>query len=130
MQSALFCKVNPLQRPRVSFKGNIYTPTDNQQELFREIRDLIHVPTIDQPIILDTYINFKRPKNRRVHFPIITRYYGDEDNLRKAICDALQRLQVIKDDKLIIGGENYKLFDDDDWLFFIIYEANKAKLHE
>jgi hypothetical protein len=35
-------------------------------------------------------------------------HIGDEDTLRRAVCDALTKAGVLADDRWIIGGQNYK----------------------
>lgn len=64
-------------------------------------------------MIVDTYINFKKAENTEMIYPV-AKQHGDEDNLRKAILDAMTATRIIGDDSLVLGGENYKAFSDVD----------------
>ena len=55
------CAVRPLCRPRISRGGFVYQPTKNQQSLFYELQQVREVLDIDYPVIIDTYIMFKKP---------------------------------------------------------------------
>lgn len=119
----IFCQVMPLARPRMKWavKGT-YQPLKNQQEL-RQGLTFYDSLSIDQPVIIDTYINLKRAKTSKMKFPT-GRCHGDEDNLRKAINDAIVHQRIITDDKLILGGENYKFFGEEDVCLIVIYSVN------
>lgn len=120
----LMCAIRPLNRPRIKVygynKANVYQPKTNQAELKREL--LKYMPMhIDIPVIVDTKIIFERKKNKD-KWPIAPRY-GDEDNLRKAINDALVDHGTIVDDRLVVGGSNMKVFSDHDMCVVEIYCA-------
>ena len=59
------------------------------------------------------------PKGNSV-FPASS-YWGDEDNLRKALNDALQATGMVVDDGLVLGGENFKCFGVSDAVEIRIY---------
>jgi Holliday junction resolvase RusA-like endonuclease len=123
-QFHLFCPVKPLQRPRINKHTRaIYQPTENQIELLNELA-LFPVDEFNFPMIVDIYINFDRG-DKLAPFPIENRY-GDEDNLRKAVCDALQAKKVIINDNLILGGSTYKCFNTTDFTLIKIYSVKKA----
>ena len=88
------------------------------------MNELAHYATdlpIIIPIIVDHYYYFIGDKTK---FPTSNRI-GDEDNLRKAINDALQHksIRIIRDDKMIVGGEQYKLYSDGDHVIIQIWSA-------
>ena len=122
---SLPCRAKPLPRPRVvgtKFGQRVFQPLGNQMQL----RGLLaHEPElmVTRPVIVDSYVYFKSSK--RLQFPA-TKAYGDEDNIRKAICDGLQAAKIITDDALIVGGENFKLFGDSDSVVINIFEAEAA----
>lgn len=125
----LFTPIQPLQRPRLNFyTKSIYQPIKNQQDLFSELKN--HKTgkgeEIVTPCIVDTFIYYR--KEGKSKYPI-TKKYGDEDNLRKAINDALVRFGIIHDDRLIVGGENYKMFSDDDYAFVYIWSIADQPEH-
>jgi len=118
----LYCIVQPLERPRIGKGGQFYTPRDNQLNLYREVNYYARTKSklIDFPVIVDCFFFFKF-KTSEKKFPT-DNAYGDTDNLVKAIYDALSpsskvlknstiERKIISDDRLIIGGENFKLFD-------------------
>jgi len=123
----LFCKIRPLQRPR-SAKGRIiYQPVDNQKPLFFEIQNYRNI-NIKGAIIVDSYINFEKPPKNKHKYPV-SLGWGDEDNLRKAINDALVKYNVIDDDKNVVGGNNFKAFGDrEDFNILRIYEVDGCEL--
>ena len=118
----LFCRIEPLKRPR----NNYHTPRDNQLSLYNQINYYIpngRYKTIDKPVIIDIFTFYSIPKARDKEFPT-AQGYGDHDNLVKAVNDALAphskiigKLvagKILQDDRLIVGGENFKLFDQYD----------------
>lgn len=110
----LLVRPRPLARPRVGEHGNMYQPKDNQLELINAFSEW-PVGPLDYPMIVDSYINFRKPESTEDKYPT-GRHYGDEDNLRKAILDAMVATRIITDDSLVVGGENYKAFSDRDCL--------------
>jgi Holliday junction resolvase RusA-like endonuclease len=115
----LFETIHPLARPRLNYHSKkVYQPKENQQGLLSTIKNYEPME-IGRPCIVDTYINFEKQKGT---YPVANKY-GDEDNLRKAICDALQHGKIISDDRFIVGGENYKAFNEEDICLVKIYEA-------
>ena len=120
----LFIKVEPLQRPRLNrHSKHIYQPKKNQAFLMDELSNYC-IATIEEPVIIDTYINFIN-RNKTPYDHPVTSQYGDEDNLRKGINDALVIKEIIKDDLLVVGGENYKAFSTEDVVLIRIYIAKK-----
>lgn len=105
----LYCLVEPLARPRARWavKG-VYQPMENQKAL-RDALSAYDPLEIADPVIIDSYIGMLRAKSCKLAFPTGQRH-GDEDNLRKAINDALVAQGILTDDKLVIGGENFKFF--------------------
>jgi hypothetical protein len=76
-------RCRPLSRPRLT-KGRVYQPLKNQFELL-EAMDHCFMPIVD-PVIVD--VNFLFRGHGKHEWPV-QRAIGDEDNLRKAVCDAL-----------------------------------------
>ncbi len=118
----LHCQVQPLRRPRMRWhvKG-VYQPLENQKEL-REALKAYDSLSIPHPVIVDTYINLERAKSCKLPFPT-GRLHGDEDNLRKALNDALIDRQILTDDKLILGGTNYKMFGPENQCLVVIWSV-------
>lgn len=96
--------------------GRVYQPLKNQEEL-REQLGVYPKKRIDHPVIVHSYSHFAG----EVGFPT-DNHFGDEDNLRKAILDALVHAEILADDRYVIGGENYKLFAEEPYLLVRIYE--------
>lgn len=122
-----FCRVHPLARPRLG-KYTVYQPKEKQYELLDQIMNYRLENPIDEPVMVDVTIYFKPPVNYRRHPPKypISNYYGDIDNLTKAVFDALcltpkKGWGVISNDRLIVGGESMKLFGDEDYCRIRIY---------
>ena len=90
--------------------GRVYQPLKNQFELL-EAMDHCFLPIVD-PVIVD--VNFLFRGHGKHEWPV-QRGIGDEDNLRKAVCDALVKRGYILDDRLILGGETLKFFAPEDW---------------
>lgn len=107
---------------RFHVKG-IYQPLDNQQEL-RQALTAYDSTAIAEPVIIDTYINLERAKSCKLAFPT-GRLHGDEDNLRKAINDALVDRQIVTDDRLILGGLNFKMFGPENQCLIVIWSVHK-----
>ncbi len=111
----LFCRVEPLKRPRAHvIRGfaKIYQPKDNQRALLHTVAQLSPLG-FDQPVLIDMYINLKKAASSRLMFPTGQRH-GDEDNLRKAVNDALVAGGHLTDDSLVLGGQTTKFFANDD----------------
>lgn len=131
----LWCEVQPLERPRVK-DGRVYQPVLNQQELWKELQRYVDRGSpylfgalhkiINRAIIVDQYYYFQR-KGRKTHHPIQLQL-GDEDNLRKGVNDALVKLGVIDDDKHIIGGQQYKIWDEESYVIIRIYGVKDATI--
>jgi Holliday junction resolvase RusA-like endonuclease len=121
----IFQRINPLARPRLNYHSKtVYQPKQNQVALLADIQNFSPLEIAD-PIIVDTYINFEA-KGKSSH--PVSKQFGDDDNLRKAIADALQSAKIIKDDRLIVGGENYKAFGSEDCCLVKIYHV-KGETH-
>lgn len=116
----IFQRINPLPRPRLNYYSKtIYQPKENQKSLLADIQNFQHLE-ITFPVIIDTYINFEA-KGKTRH--PTAKQYGDEDNLRKAICDALQYGKILEDDRWIVGGNNYKWMGKEDCCLVEIYKV-------
>lgn len=114
-----FGRAYPLQRPRRAKQGGVYQDLSDQQEMIYQLKQ--HEPlSLEIPIILDTLIFFKRPTKLNIPYPTQNKF-GDIDNIQKAIADNLQKAGHIVDDRLIVGGQSYKLFADEDWVSITIY---------
>ncbi len=125
----VFCAVAPLMRPRMRWavKG-VYQPLENQKE-FRDALMAYTPLAIAEPVIIDTYISVKAAKSCKLKYPT-GRLHGDEDNLRKAINDNLVDRQIITDDKLVLGGENFKFFGPEEMCLILIWAVNKTETVE
>lgn len=119
---SLDVKVRPHPRPRFSKSGIAYTPKRNE-----ELRLALGRPPfcINEACIVDSIVSISRSKRSKTNFPI-SRYYGDEDNLRKAICDLLVDVGYLFDDSLVLGGSNYKTFASSDTLTLKIWSVHGA----
>lgn len=106
-------RVLPLARPRMRYgvKG-VYQPLANQQNLRSALASYAPLK-ISFPVIIDTCVGMLKAKRCKTKWPV-GRLHGDEDNLRKAINDALIDREILTDDKLILGGENFKFFSSED----------------
>lgn len=118
----LFCKVRPLQRPRLN-RGNVYQPKNDQMELYREVKEYAKYIKIDKPyLIVDVEVSFRKRNNDDNIFPIINSY-GDGDNILKAVNDALVYNNIISDDRFIISNSITKSFGEEDYCNVKIYNA-------
>jgi Holliday junction resolvase RusA-like endonuclease len=126
----IFQRINPLARPRLNyFSKTIYQPKENQKALLSDIAKFEPME-IAFPVLVDTYINFV-PQGRQSAPTVASN--GDEDNLRKAISDALQHGKILVDDRYILGGENYKAFGIEDCCLIKIWAVagydNTEEIH-
>jgi len=115
----LFCKVQPLARVRHD-NNHSYQPKENQKELMLALAPytaLMKNEPIDYPVIIDLTLLFDRgTPGKSAHqgeYPTAPKF-GDEDNLRKAMNDALVTAAIISNDRFVIGGETYKVFAEED----------------
>ena len=125
MSIPLFIRVQPLARPRASRAGSfttIYQPKGNQKELLHALDGFFKLNII-RPVIIDTFVNLKPAPSTELEHPT-GKNHGDEDNLRKAICDALVSRHIIADDSLILGGSNFKVYGPENAAIIDIYEVN------
>jgi len=121
----LFVKVSPLARPRLNYHNkSVYQPKENQQALLAEMNNFEAIE-IAFPIICDTFINFAKGKSKTMW--AVAQKYGDEDNLRKAICDAMQDAKIVVDDRFIVGGENYKHLATEDVALIKLWSVEGEK---
>lgn len=120
----LNCKVCPLARPRKGYYGNMYQPKENQRELFNALDEYVAtngiLEPLDQPLCIDICIQFERKPSNKSKVPT-SRFYGDLDNLVKAVNDALVAKGIIKDDSIIIRSLSEKRFGDSNNLWINIY---------
>lgn len=126
----LFCKARPLQRPRLSPHGTVYQPKDNQEELLLALAEYTPVvggQPIATPIIIDMIFTFETrgiryAKVPRAEYPTAAAY-GDEDNLRKGVNDALVQTKIIHDDRLVVGGETFKVYGQENQVSIKIWSV-------
>ena len=120
----LFCKVNPLARPRLNkHRNGIYQPKDNQSELLLELKNY-RGKNIDVPVFVDCWIQLCPDKKFELNWHPIDKQFGDVDNLLKAICDGLVTLEILNDDRFIVGTDTRKSIGNDDFLYIIIWSAD------
>lgn len=121
----LFCRVEPLPRPRGHAVGGfvkVYQPKTNQKVLLANL-GAVAALNLDQPVIVDLYMNFKKAPTSKLHYPT-GRNHGDEDNLRKAVCDALVANKHLRDDSLILGGQTMKWWGEEDFTVIDVFSVN------
>jgi Holliday junction resolvase RusA-like endonuclease len=80
---------------------------------------------IDFPVIIDLFINFSLSYVKNASDHPTSKSYGDEDNLRKAVMDALVYCGHLKDDRYVVGGETFKSFGSDDLAVIKIFKIHK-----
>lgn len=115
LELLVFCKIRPLERPRKAFNSqHFYQPKDNQLELFDELQryQMLVARPIEEPVIIDIICSFAKGKSTADH-PVAPAY-GDEDNLRKAVNDALVEKLIMANDRYVIGGTTWKIYDEED----------------
>jgi Holliday junction resolvase RusA-like endonuclease len=123
LKMPLFCRVNPLGRPRLNkHRNGIYQPKENQIELLAEVKNY-GSKNITGPIFVDTWIQIHPDKEFEMSYHAIDKQFGDLDNLVKAIYDALVTFEVIEDDRFIVGGDIRKSLGEDDFCFITIWSA-------
>lgn len=126
---AVFCEVAPLARPRMRWKvKGVYQPLQNQQELRQALAAYTPL-AISEAVIIDTYIALKAAKSCKLKYPTGLRH-GDEDNLRKAVNDALVDRQILLDDRLVIGGENFKFFGPEGMCLALVWSVHPTETRE
>jgi Holliday junction resolvase RusA-like endonuclease len=104
-----------MARPRRSRQGHFYVPKENQKPLLCSIKR--QTSCLNEPLILDVYIAFDCQG-----FPVAPSF-GDEDNLRKSVADALVHAGYVANDRWILGGETYKFGADRDFLVAKIWRV-------
>lgn len=112
----LFCRIEPLARPRVNyFTKRIHQPLDNQQALLTEV-STFDPSKISGPVYVDIAIILQTPTPKRGAPPPhpTSKAYGDLDNLAKAVNDALVKAQILADDSIIVGHAITKAFGPED----------------
>lgn len=126
----VFCRVHPLQRPRVAPAGHVYQPLDDQLELREELipYEAIVKKPIAIPVVIDMVFYFSRGTAKQV-YPTAPGY-GDEDNLRKAMNDALAARGILENDRLVIGGSTWKLFGESDEAHVTVWKAGPKSVEE
>lgn len=115
----LYCRVNPLERPRLNFLSkHVYQPLKNQAELLAEMA--LHADTyINEPVLVETFIT-----HTGKHPPHVTaKEYGDLDNQAKAIHDAMVKCNIIHDDRLIVSATQHRAFGDTDFCLVRIWSV-------
>lgn len=125
----IFCRIEPLARPRARhYVKGVYQPLENQRE-YRQALMAYDALCIGKPVIIDTYICMKSAKTTKLKHPV-GRLHGDEDNLRKAINDGLVDRCIIMDDKLVLGGENFKFFGPEEVCLILIWSVHDTETSE
>jgi Holliday junction resolvase RusA-like endonuclease len=66
------------------------------------------IAKLDEAVHVDVQFWFDRPKTVKTPYPIGNQ--GDIDKLLRSTYDGLVMAQVMRDDRLIVGGEQYKDF--------------------
>ena len=132
----LWCEIQPLERPRIS-NGRVYQPIDNQKQLINELLrysqqgSQIYVngikKLVNTPVIVDQFYYFDK-RGREYRHPTVLQL-GDEDNLRKGVNDALVKASILDDDKNIVGGQQYKIWDRESYVVVRIYGVKDAYIH-
>jgi Holliday junction resolvase RusA-like endonuclease len=122
----LFCRVNPLMRPRLNkHKNNIYQPKENQVELLNEIVNY-GGKAIDYPCFVDVWIQLLPDKEFELSYHAIDKQFGDVDNLLKAVYDALVFHKVLTDDRFIVGADVRKTLGQDDFCYVTIWSSENG----
>ena len=120
----LFCRVNPLARPRLNkYRNGIYQPKDNQTELLLDLKNYIN-KNITGPIFVDCWMQFCPEKRFELNWHPVDKQFGDIDNLLKSIFDGMVTNKVFPDDRFIVGTDTRKAIGDDDFLFVNIWSAD------
>jgi Holliday junction resolvase RusA-like endonuclease len=95
-------------------RGHVYTP-DSAKEWKERIgaHFIIHrKPIITEPVFLELVFYFSRPK-RLLHCRVYPHTAKpDEDNLQKAVMDAMTDAGVWKDDALVFGNLTQKWYSE------------------
>lgn len=99
--------VKPAARPRKGMYGNIYQPKKDRELLASEMYEKPGRFEIDWPVLVDHFYFFNSDNKSGI---CTSHKLGDEDNLRKEVNDALVLSHWLKDDHLIGGGQQYKLW--------------------
>lgn len=121
----IFCRVNPLKRPRLNKNtGSIYQPKDDQAALVNELANYIR-PAIKEPIIVDMVFEFEPGKTISSPFAV-DKKFGDIDNLEKSILDALVHMGILDDDRFVVGISSYKGIANEDFGFITIWSCKKT----
>ena len=93
----IFCKPQPLGRPRKSRDGkSVYSPTKNQEQARHQLAIAYGGEQINRPVFVEINFFFE---NANLDF--ITR--ADVDNLAKAQLDNFQIVDILKNDNLVVG---------------------------
>ena len=93
----IFCKPQPLGRPRKSRDGkSVYSPTKNQEQARQQLAIAYGGEQINRPIFVELNFFFENAK-----LDFVTR--ADIDNLAKAQLDNLQMVGILKNDNLVVG---------------------------
>lgn len=119
----LFTRANPLSRPRTTKSGKFYQPKDNQKIVIEAMK-LYPECQIGGPVIMDCVVSLVRLPGEKSRWPTSKRY-GDKDNLEKGIADNLVSTGHLVDDSIILGGEMYKIFGDENYIDIQIYAVKE-----
>ena len=87
--------------------------------MIRAIREVCVCERWAEPVRVDTFFRFEKFCEPDGVLPWPTREtgqwaHGDEDKLRRNALDALTQSGLIADDSLVVGGENWKRWADED----------------
>lgn len=125
----IFVAINPLARPRLNkHTGSIWQPKTRQAPLLDALK-YFKKPGIDYPFLCDLYIHLARRNNDESDWPTAPKY-GDDDNLRKSVMDAMTDVGIIKDDRFCMGGSTYMCFDKEDFAFIELFKVEGIMNYE
>lgn len=124
LQYKLEIEPKPTPRPRLGRNGNTFNPpeyTKYKKSLGFLLKGL-KIPSADYSYVrINFYFTYPQstPKKNRINQAPM-RYKYDIDNLLKAIFDAMQEVDIIKDDRMISGVYAEKLFttENNGWIEF------------
>jgi Holliday junction resolvase RusA-like endonuclease len=117
----LFERSFPLARPRVNTSKQVYQPLSNQQSLISEMERYSDLH-LDGFLWIDVAFYFR--KMGKWEYPV-SPSIGDLDNHVKGLLDNLQRLNIITNDRFIVGIHATKAWSTEDYVEVEIYGVNQ-----
>ncbi len=122
LQIPLFCKVEPMARPRLARNRGVYQPLAAQHVIVAEIQKLQAKRTLSQPVFVDHYI-YRERNPRHKGMSAVYPCYGDLDNMVKTVNDALVRADILADDRYIVGSQSFKAIAKEDYCHVLIWSV-------